>query len=584
MTIRLLLTLFLFSLLAKNGLSQELSSSIDRPDLLIELKELSLEEGRILLNSHIDLINKLVHKGNYLAAYEQGLWLLDQDSVFEKQPISQQNLYRQFGILMGNLELYELANKFLTKKSKSIFSKEYIPAWLYRNQGKLDSAIIASKFQLLEKINLGNPLFISSAYNNLGWHHSNAKHIDSARFYYLTALKELDNYRIQKKIAVNFSESERLEISILENLARLLNMEKNYAKAISLIDSVLYKFEDRFNNSNKIDNHWIGLNQKKMDASIGLKDYKLLNKLLQKLELKKIDPQVILGSVYRLKQENLNNYWLEYYLKIGDRNSVEKRLLRRNIYQDSLKSIVNLQRNKIFAKSIELELKNLAKEKDLLIQLQQKEFQIAEERTKKKNVLIIFSILGIGIISLFFLFNSLQRKKKRLQVAENDKHHLNSLLKLEEKNSELVKKDLINRQKDLIDLSIRIKREEKWADGLVELYQSLKSKNVTNPQERLNIIVDDIKTSLIIDEKQLLIKENIELLSNEFRLSLKMKFPNLVETEIELCELIRLNLSNAEIAKIRSISEDSVRKSRYRLKIKMDLSTDQFVSDTLTSL
>lgn len=582
---KLLFTLFLCCLLVKNGTSQELFSKNVRPDLVKELENLSQEDGTELLRFQIEIIRKLSGEGEYLKAYEHALWLLEQDSIYKDQPGIQRKLYMRFGALMEELELYDLAREFQLKLSESIYSKRFISPRLYMKLGKPDSAIWSCRIELFEKIKNDRPLSHFSAYNDLGYYHENADNIDSARYYYLIALKGIGGFRINKKNQLNARVINGLEISVRENLARLLIKEGKYVLAILDIDKIYQVFGEHLKvKSSGIRMQWIRLNQKKMDAVIGLKDYALLIKMLTELEQMNLDPNFWHGEVYRKRQECLNDYWIKYYLKVGDMKTLEKRLHKRDIYTDSLQSHIKLQRNLVSSKSISSALGNLSKEKNLLNQLLQKKFLISEERTKSRNLLIIVSIIGIGIISFFFLFYLLYQRKKRLQLAEEEKGHLNSLLKLEEKNSELVKNDLINRQKDLVDLSIRIKRERRWANELVELHHSLKRKNVENPQEQLNVIVDEIKNSLIVDEKQRLIKDNVELLSQEFRLLLKNKFPNLVETEIELCELIRLNLSNSEIARVRNISPDSARKSRYRLKMKMGLTKDQSILDVLAVL
>ena len=69
-------------------------------------------------------------------------------------------------------------------------------------------------------------------------------------------------------------------------------------------------------------------------------------------------------------------------------------------------------------------------------------------------------------------------------------------------------------------------------------------------------------------------QKRIDLLSNEFYNSLLKQFPNLSKTEIKLCSLIRLDLDNYDIATLQNIDVSSVYKGRYRLRKKLNISSD----------
>jgi len=74
------------------------------------------------------------------------------------------------------------------------------------------------------------------------------------------------------------------------------------------------------------------------------------------------------------------------------------------------------------------------------------------------------------------------------------------------------------------------------------------------------------------------INENLKILWNdlqdfnyEFMECLRAKFPTLSKTDLQLCGLIHLDISNKEIASIRNINPRSVIESKVRLRKKLGI-------------
>jgi DNA-binding CsgD family transcriptional regulator len=71
---------------------------------------------------------------------------------------------------------------------------------------------------------------------------------------------------------------------------------------------------------------------------------------------------------------------------------------------------------------------------------------------------------------------------------------------------------------------------------------------------------------------------------NNFLATLKTKFAQLSPTDLKLCAYLRLNLTSKEIAQILNISLKGVEVSRYRLRKKLNLSTEVNLYDFLTEV
>jgi DNA-binding CsgD family transcriptional regulator len=61
----------------------------------------------------------------------------------------------------------------------------------------------------------------------------------------------------------------------------------------------------------------------------------------------------------------------------------------------------------------------------------------------------------------------------------------------------------------------------------------------------------------------------------EFSTALTNKFARLTKNDIEFCSLLKLKLSNKEIASLLQISHESVITKKYRIKKKMEINDDE---------
>lgn len=140
--------------------------------------------------------------------------------------------------------------------------------------------------------------------------------------------------------------------------------------------------------------------------------------------------------------------------------------------------------------------------------------------------------------------------------------------------------NLLNSTKD----KLRIKSEALSKSELVNF-------NYNNILEKIKENIDDLFSKnepIILKEEILKIKTNLENhfkmnskvdliknykeINNDFVKILVKKHPNITNTEIKLCILIRLNIDTKEIANISFQTYDSVRVARTRLRKKLNLS------------
>jgi len=212
----------------------------------------------------------------------------------------------------------------------------------------------------------------------------------------------------------------------------------------------------------------------------------------------------------------------------------------------------------------------LQREKNLALEANNR-LLLHEMKIEKRlmQLYALISILAIIFISLFlrgyWLKNKLQ--KEELKSIEVEK----SLI---EKQHEY-EQELINSQKDIIDekqreLTSTALRMANYQDNITEIIEKCNSGHAVN--------VNDIKKELQLLMKQKDYWKQFETRFNtlhpEFGNILTSKFSKLTKNDIEFCSLLKLNLSNKEIASLLQISHESAITKKYRIKKKMEINDD----------
>lgn len=104
-----------------------------------------------------------------------------------------------------------------------------------------------------------------------------------------------------------------------------------------------------------------------------------------------------------------------------------------------------------------------------------------------------------------------------------------------------------------------------------QIAQRLKTIKATDNDLVIKDILSDLQSDRISEEKMLIFKQNINELNAGFKEVLKTKHPSLTKTDIEICMLMKVGLSKKEIANLRNTSTEAVKKSRQRIRHKLNI-------------
>ncbi|BAV08354.1 hypothetical protein FLA_4390 [Filimonas lacunae] len=174
------------------------------------------------------------------------------------------------------------------------------------------------------------------------------------------------------------------------------------------------------------------------------------------------------------------------------------------------------------------------------------------ESEKGKAVLIrnfiIVVIMLLLLVAAQLIFRQQLKQKKNKELLNNAVYQLNFYLEsLQEKN-------------DLIE---KFKKEIESLHAMPDYRYMLKEKEEISDKLK--------KYTIVTEEHWNEFRHLFEKVQKGFFDSLKRKFPALTQSEVRLLALMKLNLSKKEMAEMLGVSPDTIKKTRQRIRKKVNL-------------
>ncbi|MBU0764493.1 MAG: tetratricopeptide repeat protein [Bacteroidetes bacterium] len=197
------------------------------------------------------------------------------------------------------------------------------------------------------------------------------------------------------------------------------------------------------------------------------------------------------------------------------------------------------------------------------------------QREKKINAFKGYILAG----SLFFflitgiLIYSRQRTQRALIKAE--------LNNIQLKNKQL-KEKLDFKNKELTNFALHIVQKNEFLENLINEVKEIRDSDVN--MNKINKLASLINFHLNIDKDRKDFQMHVEQVNQSFFYNLQKQFPDLTENDRRLSALLMLKLSSKEIATILNISVGSVEIRRHRLRKKMNLDSDQSLTDFMNTV
>lgn len=198
------------------------------------------------------------------------------------------------------------------------------------------------------------------------------------------------------------------------------------------------------------------------------------------------------------------------------------------------------------------------------LELTKKETAIAEANVAKKTVqiriyvagLVLGLILTIVGIYLYRLF--LKRKEKFKQMEY-----------------EILQLEMTNKRKDVTQLGIELSNKREFVNEMSGRLTEILKKPTSESHQNISALLHAFNHRASIEENRVALRTDIEKVNNFFFETLGAKYPELTRTEKEICGLLILNFSTKNIAYIRNVTTNAVKKKRQIIRKKLPISSEE---------
>lgn len=401
---------------------------------------------------------------------------------------------------------------------------------MIRNNNEEASSYFNKSLNLFKEIN--NTEMLAITYNEMGNLDRKQGNTENALKNYQKALKYAEEISMENLLGIVYANISKIQIDqgnfkeAMTTLDKSMMLKKKNGSLFNIIIGYneygeLYSLQKKYTLA--LENHTKAINIADSTNTVEL----LLESYVQR------------SKVFEL-QSNYKAALQDYKEAYALNDTLNAQKYSRDI--DELRAIYNTEK----------------KEKEIAI-LRQK-----EEATKNKQriltILLISSVVLIGAL----LYAIRQRKKRSLAEQEI----FNSTIEFKEKELTTHALHLAHKNEVLINLKSQI-TDLKHTDNSTKKYQN---------------IINNINLDISGDNAWEQFRSYFEDLHKDFNATIMKKYPEISNNDLRLMSLLKMNLSSKEIAHILNISNEGVKKARYRLRKKMNLATDDSLQEIIIKL
>lgn len=181
---------------------------------------------------------------------------------------------------------------------------------------------------------------------------------------------------------------------------------------------------------------------------------------------------------------------------------------------------------------------------------------------------ILYVMVLLGVLPINFLTENLYLVGSVIEVSALSfalaKRYNHVLI-----DRDQLERDLKFRESDLSMVISDNKMRYQFKNALLQDLEELKTASGEELKKNVNSLTHNLRAQVEKERKFNFFEDQLDNINAEFEARLKERFPDLTQSEIEICFLIRLNLSNKDIAHFRNTSEGAIKTVRYRIRKKI---------------
>lgn len=473
-------------------------------------------------------------------------------------------IYSFAGYKKKAVELYH-KNIVLLEKSKQFDELVYehgslATMWLLVKETKRAEAnyLKSLKYALMSQ----NAFNINYAYNNLGFFYTENHQLNQAKSYYEKGIEFIHKNASKDKYKIQLILMKGNLGSVYLQLAHSAE-DTNAVKGFQLLHSDF--------SYNLLE----GANQT-LGANAGIEIAKFYIKFKQYTQsiaiLKSILP--IIGKENHTLLTRVYEHLFISHLSMGNIKEANVFFQQYDVLRRTLDSENELKR-------VEIEKALITSILETQIQLKTLEASSQASINRYLSILLIIGLISAVLIASFIF----AYWKKRTRLARSEKDIAEKQLIITRQNEERTRLELQYKNQDLTDFGIDIGRKK---DVLKTIKSQLKTlqKELAEKEDvrKVKAIVKMVNTNTQADQQLATLQDNIRNINHQFFTALSNKYPNLTQTDKQICGFIRLGLLNKDIANLRNVSYKAARMSRYRIRKKLGLTDDQDLVEFLKGI
>lgn len=202
-------------------------------------------------------------------------------------------------------------------------------------------------------------------------------------------------------------------------------------------------------------------------------------------------------------------------------------------------------------------------------------------------ILLYFALIG-GILFLYYRWNKVRYQEKIKLKEEELKHHRQIMeleleaenkLRLQDYEKHILEMQVQSKASEVAGKSLSIAKQSEMIESIQRILEEEKSIDTLKAK-----IKKAIKTNAINQREWENFEKNLVQSHEEFVQKLTSTYPELTSKDIKLSIYLRMNLSSKEIAPLMNISYRGVELHRYRLRKKIQLSSEESLSRFMINL
>lgn len=252
-------------------------------------------------------------------------------------------------------------------------------------------------------------------------------------------------------------------------------------------------------------------------------------------------------------------------------------------YQNTvvLKDSVNAKEKENAVQEIQAKFQTeLQRERNLALQAKNNALTKKVEAERKMSLLNIIISVVLLVLILFILRSVWLRSrlhKERVKTVEAEKSLIEQQSLYEKELNTAQREKIEEKQRELTSFTLRMAN---YQDNLTEVINKIDNGEFVKTSDVKKELHSLVKTKDYWKQ----FETRFNKIHPDFNASLTEKYPNLTKNDMEFCSLLKLNLSNKEIASLLQISHESVITKKYRIKKKMNIQDDSEFEKLLNEL